>query len=51
MARAAATAYEMLQEYLDEAEDRLKDFNPLKTKQKINLLTETDDEEEEQVIS
>lgn len=50
MARAAANAYEMLEEYLEEAGDHLKALNPLRTKEKkINLLTDSDDEEEEEV--
>ena len=50
MAKAAATAYEMLEEYLEEAGDHLKALNPLRAKErKINLLTDSDDEEEEEV--
>lgn len=47
IAKAAATAYEMLVEYLEDAVDQLKALNPLKAKErKINLLTDSDDEEE-----
>ena len=50
MAKAAVTAYEMLEEYIEEAGDHLKALNPLRTKEKkINLLTDSDDEEEEEV--
>lgn len=46
VAKAAATAYEMLLDYSEEAVDQLKALNPLKEK-KINLLTDSDDDEEE----
>ena len=47
IAKAAATAYEMLVEYLEDAVDQLKALNPLRGKErKINLLTDSDDEEE-----
>lgn len=50
VAKAAATAYEMLEEYSEEARDCLKALNPLKAKEKkINLLTDDDDEEEEEI--
>ena len=48
VAKAAATAYEMLEEFLEDALDQLKALNPLRAKErKINLLTDSDDEEEE----
>ena len=50
MAKAAADAYEMLQEYLEDVGDQLKAINPLKKREKkINLLTDTDEEEDEEV--
>jgi len=42
IAKAAATAYEILQEYLEDMGDQLKGLNPLKEK-KINLLTDDDE--------
>ena len=45
IAKAAATAYEILQEYLEDMGDQLKALNPLKEK-KINLLTDSDDDDE-----
>lgn len=48
VAKAAATAYEILEEYAEEARDCLNALNPLKAKEKkINLLTDDDEEEEE----
>ena len=44
--KAAAIAYEMLIEYLEDARDQLKEQNPLRAKErKINLLTDSDEEE------
>lgn len=46
-AKACASAYETLQEHLEEAGDHLKTLNPLKMKEKkINLLTDSDDDDE-----
>lgn len=51
IAKAAATAYEILEEYVEEAGDQLKALNPLKAKQKkINLLTDDDDDDEEEEV-
>ena len=48
MARAAATAYEVILEYLEDAGERIMDLNPLKLKQKkLNLLIDDDDDEDE----
>ena len=46
MARAAATAYEVILEYLGDAGDRIvKAIDPLKMKQKkLNLSTYSDEE-------
>ena len=43
MARAVATAYEVILEYLEDAGERIMDLNPLKLKQKKpNLFTDDD---------
>jgi len=45
VARAAATAYEVILEYLEDGVDRIKAINPLKMKQKkLNLLTDHDED-------
>ena len=46
MARAAATAYEVMMEYLGDTGDRIvKAIDPLKMKQKkLNLSTNSDEE-------
>ena len=46
MARAAATAYEVILEYLEDAGERIMDLNPLKLKQKKPNLLIDDDEDE-----